>query len=31
MRISEKVSEFFYAVGSLVILTAIFLMILSGW
>ena len=31
MRISEKVSEFLYGVGSLVILTGIFLLILSGW
>jgi hypothetical protein len=31
MRISEKVSEFLYAVGALVILTGIFLLILSGW
>ena len=31
MRISEKMSEFLYGVGSLVILTGIFLLILSGW
>jgi hypothetical protein len=31
MRISEKVSEFLYAIGTLVILTGIFLLILSGW
>jgi len=30
MRISEKMSEFLYGVGSLVILTGIFLLILSG-
>lgn len=30
MRISEKMSEFLYGVGSLVILTGIFLIILSG-
>jgi len=31
MKISEKISEFLYGVGSLVILTGIFLLILSGW
>ena len=31
MKISEKMSEFLYGVGSLVILTGIFLLILSGW
>jgi len=31
MKISEKVSEFLYAAGALVILIGIFLLILSGW
>lgn len=31
MKISEKVSEFLYGVGALVILLGIFLLILSGW
>jgi hypothetical protein len=31
MRISEKMSEFLYAVGTFVILTGIFLLILIGW
>ena len=31
MKINEDVSEFLYAVGTLVILTGIFLLILIGW
>jgi len=31
MKISEKMSEFFYAIGTLVICTLMFLLILSGW
>ena len=31
MKISEKISEFFYAIGTLVICILMFLLILSGW
>ena len=31
MKINENLSEFFYAIGTLVICTLMFLLILNGW
>ena len=31
MKISEKVSEFFYAVGTIIIFVALVFLILNGW
>ena len=31
MKINENLSEFFYAVGTIVICASMFLLILSGW